>query len=61
MPRIKITVMKRVAHMELLDEHLNRDGFSPWLGQLTPLPPCATTGCVQCRPGSNGSRSEVIR
>ena len=27
MPKIKITVAKRVAHMDLLDEHLNRDEF----------------------------------
>jgi len=27
MPKIRITVVKRVAHMDLLDEHLNREDF----------------------------------
>ena len=27
MPKIKITVVKRVAHMDLLDEHMNRADF----------------------------------
>jgi len=35
MPRLRITVVKRSAHMDLLDEHLNREEFPQAYGPCT--------------------------